>query len=109
RFLGARVCVDGRIPACFKKEVVSDQKVRAEGMRVKHRVGANSVKLYNKQASVLRTETTIHDPQGLKAYRGTEADPENKRWRPCRKGVADLHRVTGTPTLVLGIRFRPPI
>jgi len=93
RFLGMRVNKDGRVPERFAREVISDLKLREEGMRVKHRVGNNSVKLYNKQGSVLRTETTIHDPRGLKVYRGTEEAPEDKRWRPVRKGVADLYRV----------------
>jgi len=29
----------------------------------------------------------------FRVYRGTQLDPEAKRWRVCRKGVADLHRV----------------
>lgn len=93
RFLGVRVNHDGGIPQNFHREVVSDLKLREEGMRVKHRVGKNSVKLYNKQGSVLRTETTIHDPRGLRVYRGTEQAPADKKWRPVRKGVADLYRV----------------
>jgi hypothetical protein len=93
RFLGAPVSVNGIIPRNFIKEVTSDMKQRKEGMRVKHRVGNNSVKMYDKQARVLRAETTIHDPGGLRVYRGTEAEPEKKKWRACRKGVADLHRV----------------
>jgi len=93
RFLGMRVKQDGSVPGRFAREVVSDLKVREEGMRVKHKVGRNSVKLYNKQGSVLRTETTIHDPRGLKVYRGTEQAPEDKKWRVVRKGVADLYRV----------------
>jgi len=72
--------------------VVSDLRQRAEGMRLKHRVNANSVKMYDKQGSVLRVETTINNPRDLKVYRGTEADPQKKQWRAMRKGVADLHR-----------------
>ena len=93
RFLGAPVRVDGTVSRHFTREVVSDMKVRSEGMRIKHRVGNNSVKMYDKQGSVLRTETTIHDPRALRVYRGTEANPDDKKWRACRKGVADLHRV----------------
>jgi hypothetical protein len=93
RFLGAPVTREGTLRRDFTREVVSDLKVRSEGMRLKHRVGANSVKMYDKQGSVLRTETTINDPGAFKVYRGTQADPEDKKWRRCRKGVADLHRV----------------
>ena len=50
-------------------------KNRPEGVRIKHRVGSNSVKLYDKQGSVLRAETTINQPYGFKVFRRTEGDP----------------------------------
>jgi len=78
--------------AAFKGQVQSDLRRRSEGVRVKHSLNGNSVKMYDKQGSVLRIETTIHNPRDLKVWRGTEAEPEKKRWRPLRKGVADLHR-----------------
>src|SRR5262249_45423141 len=34
-------------------EVVSDLKRRPEGVRIKHRVNSNSIKMYDKQGSVL--------------------------------------------------------
>lgn len=86
RFLGKRP--DGR----FRGEAGGDLRRRAEGVRLKHRVNGNSVKVYDKQGSVLRVETTVNDPRQFKVYRGTEADPGRKAWRPLRKGVADLHR-----------------
>jgi hypothetical protein len=86
RFLGKRP--DGR----FRGEACGDLRRRPEGTRLKHRVNGNSVKRYDKQPSVLRVETTVNDPGQFKAYRGTEADPRDKKWRPLRKGVADLHR-----------------
>ena len=86
RFPGKRP--DGR----FRGEASADLRSRPEGVRLKHRVNGNSVKVYDKQGSVLRVETTVNDPRQFKAYRGTEADPGRKAWRPLRKGVADLHR-----------------
>ncbi len=87
RFLG------GKVHGNFRGEVVSDFKNRPEGVRIKHRVGANSVKLYDKQGSVLRTETTIHDADGIKVFRPKEGDPNGERsWQPMRRGIADLHR-----------------
>ena len=44
-----------------KGEVISDYKKRVEGIRVKHRVGANSVKMYDKGGQNLRLETTINN------------------------------------------------
>ena len=92
RFLGQRLTATGQINGHFAGEVVSDLRQRPEGMRLKHRVNANSVKMYDKQGSVLRVETTINNARDLKVFRGTEAEPQKKRWRPMRKGVADLHR-----------------
>lgn len=77
----------------FIGEVVSDLVSRPEGMRVKHRVNRNSVKMYDKQGSVLRVETTINDARDLKTYRPKEGDPQGpKPYRQLRKGVADLRR-----------------
>ncbi len=86
RFLGKKL--DLR----FQGEVVSDLRERPEGVRIKHRVGHNSVKLYDKQGSVLRTETTINDPRRFKVYRAAEGDQGGEMsWRPMRKGLADQH------------------
>jgi hypothetical protein len=77
----------------FAGEVVSDFKERPEGTRLKHRVNSNAVKMYDKQGSVLRVETTLNDASDLKVYRPKEGDETGaKDWRPLRKGVADLHR-----------------
>lgn len=76
----------------FGGEVVSDLRRRSEGARIKHWVNANSLKLYN-CLNVLRSETTIHDPEDLKVYRRPEDRPEAPMaWFPLRRGVADLYR-----------------
>jgi hypothetical protein len=93
RFLGHNVPLSGRLPANLKKDVVSDFKARPEGTRIKHRLGGNSIKMYDKQGSVLRIETTINDAADFKVYRTPEGKPEAPlRWHPMRKGVADLQR-----------------
>jgi len=77
----------------FVGEVTSDLKERPEGVRVKHRVNGNTVKLYDKQGLVLRVETTLNRVSDLKVYRPKEGDEQGQKdWRPLRKGVADLHR-----------------
>jgi hypothetical protein len=79
----------------FEGEIVSDFKDRPEGVRIKHSVDWNSVKAYGKQASVFRIETTINDPTAFRAFRTAEGKPKGERkWRPLRKGIADLHRLT---------------
>jgi hypothetical protein len=93
RFLGRKTPAHGGVNGHFQGEVVSDLKTRPEGIRVKHRVNRNSLKMYDKQGSVLRVETTVNDVSDLQAYRRTEAQPRGpRRWRRMRKGVADLHR-----------------
>jgi hypothetical protein len=87
RFLGRKV------HGAFEGEIISDFKNRPEGIRIKHRVGPNSVKLYDKQGSVLRAETTINGTYDFKVFRPAEGDPKGqKSWRPMRKGIADLGR-----------------
>jgi hypothetical protein len=77
----------------FTGEIVTSFKDRPEGIRVKHWVNGNSVKMYDKAGSVLRVETTVAETTDFKVLRPPHDDPEGKlAWRPLRKGVADLHR-----------------
>jgi hypothetical protein len=93
RFLGKRLTAAGNPHGHFTGEVVSDVKHRPEGLRVKHRINRNWIKMYDKQGSVLRVETVINDPADMKAYRPKEGDEQGeKQWRKLRKGVADAHR-----------------
>lgn len=93
RFLGSKVPAHGGVNAHFTGQVVSDVKSRPEGIRIKHRRDRNSIKMYNKQATVLRVETTINEPRDFKAFRPKEGDPAGeKEWRYLRRGVADLYR-----------------
>lgn len=95
RFLGrSGPCDHGKVPATFKGECVSSFKERPEGVRLKHSLNGNSVKVYNKQGSVLRVETTINNPRQFKVFRTAEGDENGQpRWLPLRKGVADTHRL----------------
>jgi hypothetical protein len=93
RFLGSKGLTEHGPHGNFLGEVVSDLKRRAEGMRIKHRLNYNWIKMYDKQGSVLRVETVINNPRDMKVYRSKEGDEGGaKSWRPLRKGVADLQR-----------------
>jgi hypothetical protein len=92
RFLGHKVPTAGQVHGNFTGEVVSDLKERPEGLRIKHRVNANSVKMYNKQGPVLRVETTLNDMRDLKAPRLKDGKVVYQRMR---KGVADIARRAG--------------
>lgn len=88
RFLGRKLYPQ------YRGEITTDYRHRLEGLRVKHRVNGNSVKIYDKQGSVLRVETTINDPRDLKVYRRKEGDPHGPHaWRKLRKGVSGIYRL----------------
>ena len=91
RFLGRRV--GERVHHRFEGDVITTLKTREEGTRVKHALNRNSIKMYDKQGSVLRVETTVNDPRDMKVFRTKENDPDGpKSWQRLRKGVSDLHR-----------------
>lgn len=87
RFLG-KLGPSGRMYRHFAGEVSSDCRKREEGVRIKHRVNDNSVKMYDK-GSVLRVETTLNNMRDLKAPRRVKGKVV---YRPMRKGVADIRR-----------------
>jgi hypothetical protein len=93
RFLGRKLTAPGHVPANFQAELTSDVKHRPEGVRIKHRAGRNTIKLDDKQGSVLRTETTLNEVKGFKSYRPAANDPGGERsWQPMRKSVAEMPR-----------------
>jgi hypothetical protein len=88
RFLGKK------LHGNFVGELVSDLRQRPEGIRVKHRLKANSVKMYDKHGSLLRVETTINDPKDFRVFRPLEGDPARKKaWRPLTRGIANIARL----------------
>jgi hypothetical protein len=87
RFLGRRT------NTLFNGEVCSTQTRRVEGVCVKHRVEENSIKMYDKQGSVLRVETTLNNPHRFRVYRCVKRKGRpRKGWFPLRKGIVDLRR-----------------
>jgi hypothetical protein len=65
RFLGHFVPASGRVPQRFRGEVPPRLKARPEGVRLRHTVNGNSLKVYDKQGSVLRVETTVVEFLGV--------------------------------------------
>jgi hypothetical protein len=90
RFLGQKVPLHGNCFPNQKCEVVSSLEQRVEGIRVKHRMGSNSIKMYNKQGSVLRVETTLNKINELKSPRRKEDG--SVKWMQMRKGVVDARQ-----------------
>ena len=97
RFLGRKARLDGQVPRNFRGELETDLRQREEGVRIKHAVNGNSLKLYDKAYTtlgrVLRPEMTMNNPADFRVYRPNEGTPQGpKAWRVLRRGVADLHR-----------------
>ena len=93
RFLGAKVRPDNRLHGTLAAEVLTSYKARPEGLRIKHQVQGNSLKMYDKQGSVLRVETTLNNPHQFRVFRPSEKNPDGpSRWQVLRKSIGDLHR-----------------
>ena len=86
RFLGRRTTVR------FEGEVESSLSRRVEGVRVRHWVEENSIKMYDKKGSILRIETTINNTRRFRVRRRTKRGLKKMRWLPMRKGVVDIRR-----------------
>lgn len=74
-----------------KEDVITRVYDFNEGMRIRHWVDKNSVKLYNERNNI-RVETTINDPGKFKVYRRKQgqSQKEKKELLPLRKGVMDI-------------------
>lgn len=87
RFLGRRT------NASFSGENKSSFERRVEGVRVKHWVEENSIKMYDKAGSVLRVETTINNPKRFRVRRQIQTEAGSViKYLPMRKGIADTCR-----------------
>jgi len=82
RFLGRKL-----YPS-FQKQVTTDLKKRPQGVRIKHYMAGNWIKMYDK-FSVLRVETTINNSREFKVLTQTG---DSWRWMPMGKGVANIWR-----------------
>jgi hypothetical protein len=92
RLLAQPIGASGKVPHRCRHEVDTNLKERLEGIRLKHWLNYNSIKMYDK-CSVLRVETMIHEPGQFKVLRPAPGDPQGPaRRRPLRKGLADLPR-----------------
>lgn len=87
RFLGRRT------NRRFSGEATADVHHRPEGIRIKHWVEENSIKMYDKQGCVLRIETTINNPRRFRVRRlVTRQGKRRMQWVCMRKSVADMPR-----------------
>jgi hypothetical protein len=99
RFMDKKVSRKGDAVSPSAHEVISDLKIRREGVRIKHRLGKNSIKLYDKayceRGAVLRAELTMNAAGQFWVFRHKTGQTEGQQqWLPLRAGIADLHRRT---------------
>lgn len=85
RFLGRSTIIQGDSKTRMDK--------RREGLCVKHWLQENWIKMYNKQGSVLRVETTINRAGRFKVWRHVRRKGKPvKVWARLRKGISDFRR-----------------
>ncbi|MFW5829740.1 MAG: hypothetical protein ACOCXA_05715, partial [Planctomycetota bacterium] len=88
RYFDRTTNADGLLRQNAAADITSRLLRFADGLRVRHWLGANSVKIYN-QFNNLRIETTVNDPRAFKALRPVGAESVT-RAMPLRKGIQDL-------------------
>ena len=95
RFLGQKVTRQGNPAGGLKLPLRTDLKVRSNGARIKHRLGPNSIQLYDKAydelGAVLRAEITISKTKYFRVYRRTDDPNSALAWREMRHSTADMH------------------
>ncbi len=91
RYLDRPLTVAGKPYTRSKDQVITRLTDFNDGIRVRHWVDKNSVKVYNQQ-NVLRIETTINDPGKFRVFRhkNGQGTDEAKSRLPLRKGVVDI-------------------
>jgi hypothetical protein len=73
----------------YEDELGNDFHTRIEGTRIKHHMGSAAIKMYDKQALVLRIETTVNDVTFFKHHRTVEhrTGPSEVTLAPMKKSI----------------------
>ena len=76
----------------YQDEMGNNFNTRIEGTRIKHTMGAVSIKMYDKFGLILRIETTVNDVSFFKHYRLVEHPDgtETKKLAQMKKGIYSL-------------------
>jgi len=91
RYMGRPVDVDGQPHPLANPDILTRANAWHEGIRIRHWVDKNSVKLYNEH-NVLRAEMTMNNPGMFRVWRYPEGQPHSgaKKRMALRKGLADI-------------------
>jgi hypothetical protein len=80
----------------YQGEMGNNFNTRIQGTRIKHHMGASSIKMYDKFGSILRIETTTNDVSEFKHFREVQSrtgDPVRKN-APMKKNIYSLFDLT---------------
>lgn len=82
-----------KLAANYAQEVGTKYNKQIQGTRIKHFMGANSIKMYDKASKVLRVETTVNDITEFKVYREvlTRSGQTEMKFASMKKSIYSLH------------------
>jgi len=91
RYMGRPVNAAGQPHPAANPELLTRVNTWHDGMRIRHWVDKNSVKLYNEQ-NILRTEMTMNNPGMFRVFRRPEGQKQGraKKRMALRKGLGDI-------------------
>ena len=82
-----------KLHPAFQGEVQSDLRKRHLGLRIRHQIAGNILKMYDKHGLALRVETVINRPREFKAFReGTRRGECVLGWFPMAKRISNMRR-----------------
>lgn len=81
------------LAAHYQQEVTTHYNKMIHGTRVKHTIGANSVKMYDKAPGVLRIETTVNNIKAFRIYRMVKTRQGTTIWKKAdmKKSIYSIH------------------
>lgn len=81
------------LAAHYEQEVTTHYNKMIHGTRVKHAIGANSVKMYDKAPGVLRIETTVNNIKAFRIYRMVKTRQRTITWKKAemKKSIYSIH------------------
>jgi len=84
------------LAANYSQEVGTKYNKKIQGTRIKHFMGANSIKMYDKTNKVLRIETTVNNITEFKVFRevNTWEGKTIKRFASMKKSIYSLYDLT---------------
>ena len=70
-----------KLTGAYRGEVGNDFSTRIQGTRIRHHMGASSIKLYDKFGLMARVECTTNDVSSFKLHRTVEQRNGDRVWK----------------------------